>query len=413
MITAKVNLWGQYVGALVEDGNQVSFEYDKTYLSKGHSISPVNLPLKDQIFSFPELTRKEAFLGLPGVFADCLPDSFGNKIIEKVLKDRGLNALSQVQKLLYVGRRGMGALEFEPATSHSESERLPLEISQLVKESRKVLQGDITTKTAEIMQVGSTAGGMRAKAVVGWNKKKNEVVHGLGDLPADFQHWIFKFDGVQGKHEPWCTLEYIYMRLSKKAGIKTPEVHLFGHKGLQHFMVKRFDRAKGKKIHMHTLGGLIHSDYNTVGEIDYKNFFSIAKSIGCTAKDIEDLYKRMIFNILANNHDDHVKNFSFLMDSDGNWQPSPAYDVTYITGGKWTEGHQITCNAKDKEITWHDMEEVANDCSIRNPLDLAKEVVEALSGFDAEAKKAALDSVTLKKVKSDLKLDLIPKSRKR
>jgi serine/threonine-protein kinase HipA len=232
MITAKVNLWGQYVGALVEDNNRISFEYDKNYLEKGYSISLFKLPLTSQIFSFPELNRKEAFLGLPGIFADCLPDRFGNKIVEKYLKDRGHNALSQVQKLLYVGKRGMGALEFEPASRESPSENLPLEISQLVRESRKVLQGNISTETAEIMQVGSTAGGMRAKAVVGWSKKRNEVIHGLGVLPAGFAHWILKFDGVQGKHEPWCTLEYIYMRLCKKADKKRPRVSNSETRGL-------------------------------------------------------------------------------------------------------------------------------------------------------------------------------------
>ncbi len=303
----------------------------------------------------------------------------------------------------------MGALEYEPASSITSQEQLPLDIRLLVEASRKVIQGDISTKTAEIMQVGSTAGGMRAKALVGWNKKKNEVIHGLGELPSGFEHWILKFDGVQGKHEPWCTLEYIYMSLCKKAGIKTPEVHLFKNEKLQHLMIKRFDRLNGKqKIHMHSLGGLIHSDYNSVQEIDYKNFFSVAKSIGCLATDIEDLFKRMVFNILANNHDDHVKNFSFLLRTDGRWEPSPVYDVTYIKDGIWTQGHQITCDGKSIGIVWRDMEVVAKDCGIKNPLILAQEVVHALSTFEKEAKEAGLETNVQKKVSADLKLDLIP-----
>lgn len=410
MIVVKINLWGKYVGALVEDGNNISFEYDKEFRDQGFSISPLSLPLRDNIFSFPELLRKQAFLGLPGVLADCLPDKFGNKIVEKILRDQGLDALSQAQKLLYVGKRGMGALEFEPASILEKTEKLPLNIRKLVEESRKVIQGDITTKTAEIMQVGSTAGGMRAKAVIGWNKKTNDVIHGLGDLPKGYEHWILKFDGVEKKHEPWCALEYVYMRLAKKAGIKTPEVHLLDHEGLKHFMIKRFDRVNGQKMHMHTLGGLIHSDYNDVGEIDYKDFITVAKTIGCTIADTRDIFKRMVFNLVAVNHDDHVKNFSFLMDENGRWSISPAYDMTYIQGGKWTKGHQITCNGKDNKITWDDMKAVADACDIKDPLSLAQEVEDSLQSFEKEAKMAGINTSVIKAVLKELKLDLIPKT---
>lgn len=410
MIVVKIYLWGTYVGALVEDGNQISFEYDREFRDSGNSISPVNLPLQDNIFSFPELLRKDAFLGLPGVFADCLPDKFGNRIVEKLLRDQGLNAFSQAQKLLYVGHRGMGALEFEPATTTQKMAFSPLDIRNLVEESRKVIQGDITTKTAEMMQVGSTAGGMRAKAVIGWNKKTNDVIHGLGDLPKGYEYWILKFDGVEKKHEPWCALEYIYMRLAKKAGIKTPEVHLLDHEGLKHFMIKRFDRVKGEKIHMHSLGGLIHSDYNEVGEIDYKDLITVAKTIGCPATDAQDIFKRMVFNILAINHDDHVKNFSFLMNKKGQWSISPAYDMTYIHGGKWTMGHQITCNGKATQIEWDDMNVVAENCGIKHPLSLAQEVIEALGSFEKECKAIGLGSDIVKKIKKEMKLDLIPKN---
>jgi len=208
MIVVKIYLWKKYVGALVEDGNSIAFEYDKDFRDSGHSISPLNLPLREGTFVFPELLRKNAFLGLPGVFADCLPDKFGNKIVEKILRDQALNQFSQAQKLLYMGQQGMGALEFEPASSVKKNENKPLNIRHLVEESRKVIQGDITTKTAEIMQVGSTAGGTRAKAVIGWNKKTNDVIHGLGQLPKGYESWILKFDGVEKKHEPWRTYSF-------------------------------------------------------------------------------------------------------------------------------------------------------------------------------------------------------------
>jgi len=409
MIVVKIYLWKKYVGALVEDGNNISFEYDQEFIDGGYSISPVNLPLRNSIFSFPELLRKDAFLGLPGVFADCLPDRFGNKIVEKILRDQGLNEFSQAQKLLYIGNRGMGALEFEPASTTKKNEKIPLGIRTLVEESRKVIQGDITSKTAEIMQVGSTAGGMRAKAVIGWNKKTNDVIYGLGDLPRGYESWILKFDGIEEKHEPWCALEYVYMRLAKKAGINVPEIHLLKYEGLKHFMIKRFDRADGEKIHMHSLGGLIHSDYNQVREIDYKDFISVAKTIGCTLADTHDIFKRMVFNIIAINHDDHVKNFSFVMDKKGHWSISPAYDMTYIQGGKWTKGHQITCNGKENEINWEDMKIVAESCGIKNPLSLAQEVRDSMHDFEIEAKKAGISSDIIKKVQKELKLDLIPK----
>ncbi len=409
MIVVKIYLWGSYVGALVEDGNDIAFEYDKEFRDSGYSISPLNLPLREGTFSFPELLRKDAFLGLPGVFADCLPDKFGNKIVEKILRDQGLNEFSQAQKLLYMGSRGMGALEFEPAANVKTNEKIPLDIRNLVKESRKVIQGDITAKTAEIMQVGSTAGGMRAKAVIGWNKKTNSVIHGLGDLPKGYESWILKFDGVEKKHEPWCALEYVYMRLAKKAGIKAPDVHLLEHEGLKHFMIKRFDRVAREKIHMHSLGGLIHSDYNEVGAIDYKDFISVAKTIGCVAKDTRDIFKRMVFNIIAINHDDHVKNFSFLMDKSGQWSISPAYDMTYIQGGKWTKGHQITCNGKINNISWDDMRAVAESCGISNALSLAQEVEAAIHDFSSEAKETGLGAAVIKGIQKELKLDLIPK----
>lgn len=409
MIVVRIHLWGQFVGALIEEGGTTSFEYDNKFLANGHSISPLKLPRSDAIFSFPELARKEAFRGLPGVFADSLPDRFGNKIVEKILRDRGIDEFSQAQKLLYVGKRAMGALEFEPASMTDKFDPLPLDIAQLVEESRKVIQGDITTKTAEIMQVGSTAGGMRAKAVIGWNKNNNEVIHGLGHLPQGFEPWILKFDGVNQVHEPWCALEYIYMQLSAQAGIKTPQTRLLTDNKLKHLMIQRFDRVNGQKVHMHSLGGLIHSDYNDVREIDYKNFISIAKSIGCPSKDIRDLFKRMVFNILANNNDDHVKNFSFLMEPNGRWSLSPTYDVTYIQGGPWTQGHQMTCNGKANGITWDDIQAVADDCSIDQPLLLAQEVVESLSDFSKLAKETGLEAQIIKKVSSEMNLKILPK----
>lgn len=379
--TTEIKLWGTTAGyASIRDDEKIaSFEYERSFLQSGIEISPITMPLKAGIYRFPELPY-ETFKGLPGLLADCLPDRFGNEIINFWLAQHGRlpDSLNAVERLCCTGRRGMGALEFNPVAPMTKDINSDVNVRELVRlagsilENRKnigaVLDNNnkpaLRKELAQLISVGTSAGGARAKAVIAWNPATNEIKSGQVKTEKGFQHWIIKFSGVNGnkdKEEPdkndFGIVEYTYHQLAKQCGIDMQECRLLFDGENHHFMTKRFDRTDdGNKIHMQTLGGLAHFDFNNPRLYSYEQAFGIIKHMGMPHSDIEQMFRRMVFNIVFRNHDDHVKNISFLMGRDGSWRLSPAYDLSFSfnPGGSWTRYHQMSLNGKRSDFIMQD-----------------------------------------------------------
>lgn len=364
-VVAEVRLWGDQVGAVAElPTGQIAFEYGTAFVGRGLQISPRHLPAdpdrRDQTFTFPALRGVEAFQGLPGVLADALPDRFGNAAITQYFAKRGTPdaALSPVQRLLYIGHRAMGALEFEPPIDlpMSPAAEQALEVAALVAAARQIVSGETAVAVPEIMQLSASAGGARAKAVILWNRETNEVRSGFAPPgPAD-EPWIIKFDGVgelthpDPTPQPFNRVEYAYNQMATTAGITTSEVALLPDRRLAHFLSRRFDRESGQagplRLHLHSLGGMEHVDYNTPGAYSYEQWFRLLLDLRLSPAVLEEAFRRAVFNLVAVNQDDHVKNIGFLMRPSGEWELAPAYDLTFARGHGYTRQHQMTFNGK-------------------------------------------------------------------
>jgi serine/threonine-protein kinase HipA len=389
---AEVLLWGRRVGAVAETGDgQIVFEYDPEFRRSGLEISPRQLPLGSEgPQTFPGLSRLEAFEGLPGVLADSLPDRFGNAIIEKFFAERGRGGerLGPVQKLLYVGSRAMGALEYQPAEKipRKYREDEALEVAGLVAAARRVVEGDTEVAIPEIMRLGSSAGGARAKAIILWNPGSEKVRSAFAPRRAGDEEWLIKFDGVGeiGNPNPepqvFNRIEHAYSCLAREAGIEMAETRLMEERDFAHFMTRRFDRTEsGGRLHLHTLGGMEHIDYNVPRLYSYEQYFRLVLSLGLGYPALEEAYRRACFNLLAVNQDDHVKNFSFLMDDHGRWRLSPAYDLTFVRGRYFTLDHQMTFAGKRNDFTSSDLVAIGARFDLkRDGRDIVDEVTEAL-----------------------------------
>ena len=386
MTAAEVRLWGTKVGTVsIEDGDKAAkFEYDDDFIKRGVEVSPVMMPLNANVYSFPALSQ-QTFQGLPGMLADSLPDKFGNAVINKWLESQGRqpDSLDPVEKLCYIGRRGMGALEYFPVTYKGMDEKESINVDRLIRLASNILSKrkrwhveENESAMSQIIKVGTSAGGARAKAVIAWNEETGDICSGQTNAGEGYGYWIIKFADVRNngdkegadKGNP-TVIEYAYHKMAVSAGIEMSECRLYEENGRKHFMTRRFDRIKenGEKLHMQTLGAMAHFDYNIPGIYSYEQAAAVMRAIGLGQKDIEQLYRRMVFNIFARNQDDHVKNISFLMDKNGEWSLSPAYDVTYAYNpwGKWTGSHQMTMNGKRDEFEPEDFLACASSMSIK------------------------------------------------
>jgi serine/threonine-protein kinase HipA len=409
--SADVYMWDTRVGRVSEaqPGGRRVFQYDPTFPSQGIEISPLNLPTLDtSARSFPELTRLSAFEGLPGVLADSLPDRFGAALIQAHFNaNLEGQKVTPVQKLLYVGSRGPGALEYRPSEKQTPEIEQALEVRELVAQARRVIEGSTTDAIAEIISVGATVGGARPKALILWNRSLNRVRSGHASPEQGDEHWIIKFDGVtrsSGGQEnkvtdeggPWGRLEYVYSMLAKRAGIEMAETHLLtDQNGLAHFMTRRFDRGaptRDGKVHVHTLGGVMHLDYNEQYQIGYEDYFDVIRALGLSQPAVNEAYRRMVFSLATVNYDDHLKNFAFLMDDAGDWSLSPAYDVAFAENGSWTSQHQMSVAGKFLDVTRNDCLRVASSFDIRDghANEIIDEVLDAVSFWDSEARSVGL-----------------------
>ena len=411
---ATIKIWNHKVGAVLWDDkkNVGVFEFDKSFLSLNLDLSPVLMPIQDatvgrRVYSFPFLNF-ETYKGLPSFLADCLPDKFGNQMIDAWLAQQGRDkqSFNSVERLCYIGKRGMGALEFEPETQQNKISSSPLEIQELVKFAKDVLEERIQFQTnlnsedsySDILQIGSSAGGARAKAIIAYNKVTGEVRSGQIDGLPGFEYWLIKFDGVTnnqlGDPKGYGTIEYAYYLMAKAAGINMMESKLMTENGRSHFMTKRFDRVNNEKIHMQTLCGLAQFDYNLPGAYSYEQAFQIIRELRLPYTAMEQLFRRMIFNCMSRNQDDHTKNISFLMDSSGKWSLSPAYDVTFAFNPTnfWLKSHQMSINGKRENILLEDVLAVAKSVNIKRPKIILDEVRTALSNWRIFANEATIES---------------------
>ncbi len=375
---AEVKLWGRTIGAVaLEDGaTTATFEYDPAFAVSGIEVAPLTMPLSERLYTFSSLPF-ETFHGLPGFLADSLPDRFGNSLIDAWLAMQGRipESFNAVERLCYTGTRGMGALEFFPTLGPIARKASPIKVEQLVELASEVLthrnnlQVSFHDKSKEealkdILRVGTSAGGARAKAVIAWNPQTNEVRSGQIKTGHGFEYWLIKFDGVSGNKDKeledpkgYGAIEYAYYKMAKDAGIKMSKCRLFEENGRRHFMTKRFDRLEnGAKLHLQSLCGLAHYDFNQAGAYGYEQALQVIRQLGLPMSSVEEQFRRMVFNIIARNQDDHVKNIAFLMDKSGRWSLSPAFDMTYSfqPTGKWTSVHQMTLNGKRDGFTLED-----------------------------------------------------------
>lgn len=415
---AEIKLWGTVIGAvsLDERSRTADFEYNPSFLQSGIQLSPIVMPLKQGVYRFPELSY-ETFHGLPGLLSDSLPDKFGNSIIDVWLSKQGRlpESFNAVERLCYTGTRGMGALEYYPVIYSNDIDE-KINVSELVELASIVLKNrqnlnvvldecnkpEMNIALSQIISVGTSAGGARAKAVIAWNPETNEVRSGQTENSKEFEHWLIKFSGVAGNkdkededREDFGIIEYAYYLMAKEAGINMSECRILDDGKNSHFMTKRFDRdSNGNKFHMQTLCAMAHMDFNQAGVYSYEQLFSVLNKIGAHHQDAAEAFKRMLFNIYAFNCDDHTKNISFLMNKQGQWKLSPAYDVsfTYNPNGLWTSSHQMTVNGKRKNFTELDFENCAKigNLSYREVKNAMTDVKSAVSNWKTIAKKSGL-----------------------
>jgi serine/threonine-protein kinase HipA len=387
--TAFIHLWGKRVGAVAWDSDTgvASFEFEPSFVGNGWDVAPIKMPVESPqtIFSFPEL-RDLSFKGLPGLLSDVLPDKYGSTLINAWLARNGrpANSLNPVEMLCYIGRRGMGALEFEPAMPKGKNATTKVELESLIDMASKILSGrqDFTTNLTaneekalmDILRIGTSAGGARAKAIIAYNPTTGEVRSGQADAPKGFSQWLIKFDGVTdnqlGVTEGYGRVEMAYHLMAKDCGIEMTECRLLEENGRAHFMTRRFDRPAGKeKLHVQSLYAMQHYDFNDVLSFSYEQLFQTMRQLRLPYPQAEELFRRMVFNVMARNCDDHTKNFSFIMNKSGEWKLAPAFDMchAYRPGSTWVSQQSLSVNGKRKDIEISDILEVAQNMSIKKP----------------------------------------------
>lgn len=419
--TVQVNLWGTTVGYLHQnETGMIGFQYDNDFLRSNIEISPIKMPLSAVTYSFPSL-NEETFHGLPGMVADSLPDRFGNIVIKKYLEAQGRteDSLSVIEKLCYTGKRGMGALEYEPSRELAPvSEAVDLDAltklaSDILSEKENIHIKKNDSLMAQLMECGSSVGGARAKTLVAWNPKTNDIRSGQINAGKGYEYWLLKFDNIKNNRDKdlrpddkeYTKIEFAYYLMALDAGIKMSECKLYTGNGSSHFMTKRFDRKgiKGEKLHMQSLCALAHMDFKAPRVYSYAEAFNTMKQLKLPYNDFTQLFRRMVFNEYAKNYDDHTKNISFLMDKKGVWSLSPAYDVTlsYKLDSTWVNAHQMLINGKADDITKEDILKVAERADIKksDAINIIEQVRSSVSKWSDFAEESTLSEQNTEKIK--------------
>lgn len=428
---AEIKIWGTLVGAVRWDTQQqlASFQYSPDFLKKQWDIAPIKMPIADgsRIFEFPQLRKGkndtvDTFKGLPGLLADALPDRYGNQLINLWLAQNGrpANSMNPVEQLCFIGTRSMGALEFEPA-QNAPQQSFDIEIKSLVEAAHKMLSKkeqldtnlneDEQKALTEVLKVGTSAGGARPKAVIAYNEATGAVKSGQTTVPEGFEHWLLKLDGVSdaqfGTTHGWGRVEYAYYLMAKDAGITMMDCKLLEENGRAHFMTKRFDRDGNVKHHVQTWCGLQHYDYNNLLGYSYEQLFQTMRVLRLTYPEAEEMYRRMVFNVLAINYDDHTKNFSFRLKRKYNWELAPAYDVcySYDPTNVWVNQHTLSINGKHKNITKADLMTIAKANNIKKGVEIIEQIREVVVNWKTYAQEANVSQQLTKTIaQSHLKM---------
>ena len=425
--TAFINIFGQRVGAVAWDTTteMASFEYDPKFNLEKLPIAPIKMPSKNRIYSFPEHRNSETFKGMPGLLADALPDRYGKDLINAWLARQGRpdDSLNPVELLCFIGRRGMGALEFEPVMG-KESPSYDIELSDLIETTKALLsnkenlsiqtQKNMEDVMMDVLKMGTSAGGARPKAIIAYNEKTGQIKSGQTLADEGFEHWLIKFDEVSdvqfGESKGYGRVEMAYYKMATDFGVDMMESRLIEENNRVHFMTKRFDRIKGnQKLHSQTLCALQHYDFANITSYSYEQIFQTMRQLRLTYAEAEQMFKRMVFNVIARNCDDHTKNFSFLMNAEGIWKLAPAYDVcfAYRPDSKWVSQHNLSINGKRKDFTRKDLLTIAAQNSIRNPEGIINSCIEVVANWKMyaemyqvdEKKTHAIDQLLLKELK--------------
>lgn len=420
--TVKVKLWGTTIGYLhKQDNGLIGFQYDEAFLESGIEVSPIKMPLSNITYFFPTLPER-TYGGLPGMLADSMPDKFGNIVIKKYLESQGRTeeSLTVLEKLCYTGKRGMGALEYEPSANliHDDKE---FDIDALTKLASDILseRENIHAKynagmISQLMQGSSSVGGARAKTLIALNPETNDIRSGQINAGKGYEYWLLKFDDIsnnkdkdlESDNKEYTKIEYAYYLMAQDAGIKMSECRLYKENGRAHFMTKRFDRkgVKGEKLHMQSLCAMAHMDFNSPRVYSYEDAFNVMRQLMLPHTDFIQLYKRMLFNEYARNYDDHTKNIAFLMDKNGEWRLSPAYDMTfsYRENSIWVNSHQMLINGKADNITKDDFIKVAERVGIKvsEAEKNIQQVKESVLKWDSFANAAGVSEVNAKQIKA-------------
>jgi len=425
---AEVYIWGDLVGAVRWDVSQqlASFQYADAFLRKGIELSPIKMPTQsgDRIHKFPELRsnrpdQPSTFKGLPGLLADVLPDKYGNQLINMWLAQNGRppNDMNPVEQLSFIGARGMGALEFEPTQLKASKRPFDIEISSLADAAQKILavrdgfetnlQDDEHKAMVDILKVGTSAGGARPKAVIAYNKKTGMVKSGQTKAPKGFEHWMIKLDGVSdaqfGATHGFGRVEMAYHYMAVDCGIQMMDCELLEDGDRAHFMTKRFDReGHDTKHHVQTFCAMQHFDYNHLMAYSYEQLFQTMRILKLSYPDAEEMFRRMVFNVMATNYDDHTKNFGFMLKQGGHWELSPAYDVcySYDPTNVWVSQHTMSINGKHKDITKDDLLAIAKANSIKKATKIIDHVSNVVADWEAYSKKVDVNKKLSKSIQS-------------
>ncbi|MCT7599822.1 type II toxin-antitoxin system HipA family toxin [Aliarcobacter butzleri] len=409
-------IFDKKIGNLLLKDGIIYFEYDKNFKASGLEISPLKLPLSQNgVYTNND---ERYFEGLAGVFHDTLPDKFGTKVIERYFESKNIppHQLNVLQKLMFVGDKSIGAITYKPVLHKIEEKTVNelIELQNFYENAKKIISGDaieVVDEMLNFMDSAASAGGARAKAIIGYNEDTKEIISGVKrDLKESFEHYLIKFDiaNDDGASSDYTKLEYLYMSMAKEVGIDIPKIELLSHGNLAHYLIKRFDRINGETLHLHSVAGLTHTNFNIPMHYSYDELLRLTRYLTGSQKAVNEQFQRMIFNLVGRNQDDHAKNFAFTMDKNGIWNLSPAYDITYSNGAGYTKNHQISLNGKTNDFTLKDILGLAKKHSIKE--NVAKEnleqIVEVFSGFKNRAGELDIRGTTIQRIVNELRLIL-------
>ena len=409
-------IFGKKIGTILLKDGIVYFEYDKEFKTSNLEISPLKLPFSlNGVYTNNE---DRYFEGLAGVFHDTLPDKFGTKVIERYFESKNIppHELTVIQKLMFVGDKSIGAITYKPVAHKIEEEKNNelIELQNFYENAKKIISGDaieVVDEMLNFMDSAASAGGARAKAIIGYNCKTQELISGVKrELKKDFDHYLIKFDIQKndGRSSDYTKLEYIYMNMAKEVGIDVPKIELLTHGNLAHYLIKRFDRVNSEALHLHSVAGLTHTNFNIPMHYSYDELLRLTRYLTGSQQDVNEQFKRMIFNIVGRNQDDHAKNFAFMMNKNGIWNLSPAYDITYSNGTGYTKNHQLSLNGKTNNFTLNDILQLAKKHSIKENIakEYLEQIVEVFSKFKKKAKEIDVREQTLSRIYDELRLNL-------